>query len=81
MIKRCENGNRIIVTDTESDPWSINEVICNATSNSNETILVYPNPKIEVYVINNPYKLYFDVPIEFKLTIKFYSKSVLKFLL
>lgn len=77
FIRNCKLGNRVVVTDPASSPWPIDEIICNSTNNVNNTTFVFPNPTIDVYVINNPYKLYFDLPMEFRMTVKFYGRLTL----
>ena len=66
----------LCTSDITSGPWQINEVVCNASKTSNETTFILPNYLFDIYVINNPHKLFIDTPLEFKMIVKFYRKLV-----
>lgn len=67
--------NKVMLTDSGTHSWPINEVLCTANVKNGSASFIYNNPSIDVFVQNNPYSYFtmYDGTVNFNVSVQFHG--------
>ena len=72
---RATTESKVIITDSGTNIWPIEEVLCTAVVKNGNVTFVYNNPSIDIYAQNTPYTFIYnqDTSVKFNLSVDFHA--------